>query len=99
MQRSNTPKPMLLVAAAAVAIVALLLACPFSMMMHAQMTSMRGQEMPAQGMEGMCPLLCGVPPYSVGFQSQGSVIGPLPVHLTGNPASTIRPIFHPPTLS
>ena len=94
MRYSNKPKKPLLVAAA-VALAAVVLACPPCMMAHSQMG---GQTMGAQGLEGMCPLFCGISSYSVRFESNGSVLGPLPAHLALNPASKVRPIFHPPTL-
>jgi len=85
--------------AAVITATAVLLACPLSMVAHAQMSQMMSQDMPTQGMQGMCPMLCGVPPYSAGFESSDFGLGPLPVYLDLNPASTIRPIFHPPNLT
>jgi hypothetical protein len=96
MRDANNPKASLLVAVAAVALATVVLACPLGMMAHAQMSEMMGQDMPTQG---MCPMLCGVPPYSAGFESSDFGLGPLPVYLDLNPTSTIRPIFHPPTLA
>jgi hypothetical protein len=98
MRDANNPKASLLVAVAAVALATVVLACPLSMMAHAEMSQMMGQDMPTQGMQGMCPMLCGVPPYSIGFESSDLDRGPLPVYLDPNPTSTIRPIFHPPNL-
>ena len=85
--------------AAVITATAVLLACPLSMVAHAQMSQMMSQDMPTQGMQGMCPMLCGIPPYSDGFESSDFGLGPLPVYLDLNPTSTIRPIFHPPTLA
>ena len=99
MQSANEPKKSLLVAAAALALAAVILACPLGMMAHSQMTQMMGQNMGTHGLEGMCPLFCGLPSYSVGFESNVFVLGPLPVHLAPSPASTTWPIFHPPTLA
>jgi hypothetical protein len=99
MRDANNPKASLLVAVAAVALATVVLACPLSMMAHAEMSQMMGQDMPTQGMQGMCPMLCGVPPYSIGFESSDLDRGPLPVYLDLNPTSMIRPIFHPPNLA
>lgn len=99
MRQSSKPKPMFLVAAAAVALAAIAIVCPLSMVAHAQMSEMMGQDMPTQGMQRMCPMLCGVPPYSATFESSDFGLGPLPVYLDLNPTSTIRPIFHPPNLA
>ena len=99
MRYSHSPKPSLLVVAAAMVLAAVVLACPLSMMAHAQMTHMMGQDMATQGMSVMCPMLCGVPPDSAAFKSSDFDLGLLPVYLDLNPTSTIRPIFHPPTLA
>jgi len=85
--------------AAVIAATAVVLVCPLSMVAHAQMSEMMGQDMPTQSLEGMCPLSCGVPPYSATFESSDFGLGPLPVYLDLNPTSTIRPIFHPPNLA
>jgi hypothetical protein len=85
--------------AAVITATAVLLACPLSMVAHAQMSQMMSQDMPTLGLEGMCPLSCGVPTDPVGGASNGFALRPLAVHLTFNPASTIRPIFHPPNLT
>ena len=86
-------------AAAALVLAAVVFACPLTMMAHAQMTQMMGQDMTTQGTQGMCPMLCGLPQDSAGSESRSFGFGPLPVYLDLNPASTIRPIFHPPTLA
>ena len=99
MRDPNNPKASLLVAVAAVALAAVVFACPLSMVAHAQMSEMMGQDMPTQSLEGMCPLSCGVPPDPAGVGSNGFALRPLPVHLDLNPTSTIRPIFHPPNLA
>jgi hypothetical protein len=99
MRDSNNPKTSLLVAVAAVALAAVIIACPLTMMAHAQMTQMMGQDIATQGMQGMCPLLCSIPAHSVGSESRGFGLGPLPVYLDVNSTSAIRPIFHPPTLA
>jgi len=99
MRDANNPKASLLVAVAAVALATVVLACPLSMMAHAQMTQMMGQDMPTLSLEGMCPLSCGVPPDPAGVATNGFALRLLQVHLTFNPASTIRPIFHPPNLT
>ena len=99
MRDPNNPKASLLVAVAAVALAAVVFACPLSMVAHAQMSEMMGQDMPTQSLEGMCPLSCGVPQDPAGVGSNGFALRPLPVHRAFNPASTIRPIFHPPNLA
>jgi len=103
MRDSNNPKTSLLVAVAAVALAAVIIACPLTMMAHAQMThqmtQMMGQDIATQGMQGMCPLLCSIPAHSVGFESSDLDRRPLPVYLDLNSTSAIRPIFHPPTLA
>src|SRR3990172_6452976 len=99
MRRLSKSQSTLFMAVAAVALAAIFCACPLGMMAHAQMSQMMGQDMPTQGMQGMCPMLCGLPPYSIGFESSDLDRGPLPVYLEPNPISTIRPIFHPPNLA
>ena len=84
---------------AVIAASAVVLACPLSMVAHAQMSQMMSQDMPTLSLEGMCPLSCGVPQDPVGVASSEFALRPLAVHLTFNPASTIRPIFHPPNLT
>ncbi len=96
MQRSKASRRILMIAAV-MAASAVVLACPLSMMAYAQMIPMMGQDMGMQGSGMMCPMLCGVPPSSPSLDANGSVLGPLPVHLTLNAASKVRPIFHPPT--
>lgn len=85
--------------AAAVAIVAIIFGCPLGLVSNVQMAPMMGQDMGVQGLEAMCPMLCGVPASTPNLESNGFVLGPLPVYLTSNPASNIRPIFHPPPLA
>ena len=89
----------ILMMTAVIAASAVVVACPLIMVAHAQMTQMMCQDMPTQSLEGMCPLPCGVPTDPVGGASNGFVLRPLGVHLAFNPASTIRPIFHPPNLT
>jgi len=89
----------ILMMTAVIAVSAVVLACPLSIVAHAQMTQMMCQDMPTQSLEGMCPLSCGVPTDPVGGASNGFALRPLPVHLAFAPASTIRPIFHPPNLT
>ena len=93
------PKEILLVAAAAVAMAAVVCGCPLGLVLDIQMTQMMGHDMGSQGMGATCPMLCGVPPSPPSVQSNGFVLGPPPAHLALNPASKVRPIFHPPTLS
>ena len=99
MRRSSKPKVSFFLVAAVMAMAAIVLACPLSMIAHAQMSEMMGHDMPTQSLEGMCPLSCGVPQDPAGVGSNGFALGPLPVYLDLNPTSTIRPIFHPPTLA
>ena len=99
MRHPKEPKTSLLVTAVAVALAAVVILCPLSMVAHAQMTQMMGQDMATQGMQGTCPMLWGVPPYLAGLEPSSFGFGPLPVYLNLNPTSTVRPIFHPPTIS
>ena len=94
---SRTRKGVLL-AVVVVTMAAVVCACPFGLMANAQMTTTMGHDMGTQKTEGMCPMLCGVPPYSVGVEPNGFVLGFLPVHPVLNPTPPVRPIFHPPTL-
>ena len=98
MKPCSKPKQVLLVAVAAIAMAAVVCGCPLGLVLNAQMIPMTGQDMGMQGLEMMCPMLCGVPPSSPSLESNGFVMGPLPAHLALNPASKVRPIFHPPTL-
>lgn len=82
-----------------VAMAAVVCACPFGLMANAQMATMMDRDMGAQTTDGMCPMLCGAPPYAVGVEPSGFVLGFLPVHPVLNPAPPVRPIFHPPTLA
>lgn len=88
-----------LLAGVVVAIAAVVCACPFGLMANAQMATMMDRDMGAQTTDGMCPMLCGAPPYAVGVEPSGFVPGFLPVHPVLNPAPPVRPIFHPPTLA
>ncbi len=99
MGRGRKPKEMLVVVAAALAMVAVVCGCPLGLMWSAPMTAMMGGNMGGQGMAGMCPMLCGVRPSSPSFESNGFVLGPLPVDPAPNPASKIRPVFHPPPVA
>ncbi len=83
-------------AAAALAMVAVVCGCPLGLMWSAPMAAMMGGNMGGQGMAGMCPMLCGVRPSSPSFESNGFVLGPLPVDPAPNPASQIQSVFHPP---
>jgi ABC-type phosphate transport system permease subunit len=85
-------------AAAIVATVALLCACPLGMMAHAQMTDMMQDATDAANTTTTCPLLCGVPSWPTGVDANGFVLGPFPVQPASHPMPVIRPIFHPPTL-
>ena len=82
--------------AAVITATAVLLACPLSMVAHAQMSQMMGHDMSTQGPEAMCGTLCGVLPDPIGVESQGFLLGQLSVHSTSNPSSSVRLIFHPP---
>jgi hypothetical protein len=97
MRECHKPREILLVAVAAVAMAAVVCGCPLGLVLNAQMTQMMGHDMGAQGLDGTCPALCGVLPSSPRPESNGSVLGPLPVHPAPNAASNFRPIFHPPT--
>ena len=99
MRYSNKPKKSLLVAAAALAMAAVVCGCPLGLMWSAPMTAMMGGNMGGQGMAGMCPMLCGVRPYSPSFESNGFVLGPHSAFSTPYLPSTIQPIFHPPTFA
>jgi len=99
LRRPSETRSILFATAAAVVLAAVFCACPLGMMAHAQMATMMGQDMATQTLDGMCPLLCGVAPSLVILGSDDSVIGAVPVPLDLNPASAIRPIFHPPTLA
>lgn len=98
MRRFSKPKTVLVVAAVAVAMVATVCACPFGLMADAEMAAMMDHDMSAQTTDGMCPMLCGAPPYAVSIESNGFVLGLRSVYPILNPASIVRPIFHPPTL-
>src|SRR5712692_9657201 len=97
MRGCRRPREIVFVAVAAVVMVAVVCGCPFGLVLNAQMSLMMGQDMGMQGLEMTCPMLCGVPPSSPSLETHGSIFGPLPVDLTLNPASKVRPIFHPPT--
>lgn len=97
--RDSSKLRWVLLAAVVVSMAAVVCACPFGLMTNAQMTAMMGHDMGAQTTEGMCPMLCGVLPYSVGVEPNGLVLGLLSVNPTLNLATAIRPIFHPPTLA
>ncbi|MGB4780585.1 MAG: hypothetical protein WBH61_00895 [Candidatus Methylomirabilis sp.] len=99
MRRFSKPKAVLLVAAVVVTMVAAVCACPFGLMANAQMTTMMDHDMGAQTTDGMCPMLCGAPPYAIGVKPNGFVLGLRTVYLVLNPASVVRPIFHPPTFA
>lgn len=99
MRRFSKPKAVLLVTAVVVTMVAAVCVCPFGLMANAQMATMMDHDMAAQTTDGMCPMLCGAPPYAVGVEPNGFVLGLRPVYPVLNPASTVRPIFHPPTLA
>ena len=88
-----------LLAVVVVAMAAVVCACPFGLMANAQMATMMDRDMGAQTTDGMCLMLCGAPPYAVGVEPSGFVLGFLPVHPVLNPAPPVRPIFHPPTLA
>lgn len=81
------------------AMVAAMCICPFGLMANAQMATMMDHDMGAQTTDGMCPMLCGAPPYAAGVEPNGFVLGLRPVYPVLNPASAVRPIFHPPTLA
>lgn len=89
----------ILMMTAVIAASAVVLACPLIMVAHAQMSHMMSHNVPSLSLEGMCPLSCGVPPDPTGVASIGFALGPLPVHLAFNLASTIQPVFHPPNLT
>ena len=99
MRQLSKLKATILVVAVVVTMAAVACICPFGPMATAQMTTMMGHDMDAQPTDGMCPMLCGVPPYSVGVESNGLVLEPLSVNPILKLATTIRPIFHPPTLA
>jgi hypothetical protein len=99
MRQFSKPKAVLLVAAVVVTMTAVVCICPFGLMANAQMTTMMGHDMGAQTTDGMCPMLCGAPPYAAGVEPNGFVLGLLPVYPVLNPAFAVRPIFHPPTLA
>ena len=99
MRRPSKPKLSFFLVAAVMAMAAIVLACPLSMIAHAQMTQMMGQDMATQSPDGMCAAPCGIVPSLIALESGNPVIAPLPIHLDPNPTSTIRPIFHPPNLT
>lgn len=99
MRQFSKPKAVLLVAAVVVTMVAAVCACPFGLMANAQMATMMDNDMGAQTTDGMCPMLCGAPPYTIGVEPNGFVLGLRPVYPVLNPASAVRPIFHPPTFA
>lgn len=99
MRRFSKQKKMFLVAAVVMAMVAAVCACPFGSMANAQMTAMMDHDMGTQMTDGMGPMLCGIPPYTIGVESNGFVLGLCPVYPTLNPTAAVRPIFHPPTLA
>ena len=82
--------------AAVIAATAIVLACPLTMVAHAQMSQMMGHDMSTQSPEAMCGTLCGVLPEPIGVESHGFLLGQLSVHSTSNPSSSVRLIFHPP---
>ncbi len=88
-----------MVATVVVALAAILFACPLSMTVRAQMTTMTDQDMGVQSASGLCHLSCGVPLQPAGLESSRFVPGPFPAQLAPDPASTIRPLFHPPPLA
>lgn len=99
MRQFSKPKAVLLVAAVVVTMVAAVCVCPFGLMANAQMATMMDNDMGAQTTDGMCPMLCGALPYTIGVESNGFVLGLRPVYPVLNPASAVRPIFHPPTFA
>ncbi|MGB4781855.1 hypothetical protein [Candidatus Methylomirabilis sp.] len=99
MRRFSKPKAVLLVTAVVVTMVAAVCVCPFGLMANAQMATMMDHDMGAQTTDGMCPMLCGAPPYTVGVEPNGFVLGLLLIHPVLNPTPPVRPIFHPPTLA
>jgi len=99
MRRLSKSQSTLFMAVAAVALAAIICACPLGMMAHAQMATMMGQDMATQSPDGMCAAPCGIVPSLIALESGNPVIAPLPIHLDPNPTSTIRPIFHPPNLA
>ena len=99
MRQFSKPKATLLVVAVVVTMAAVVCACPFGLMTSAQMTTMMGHDMDAQPTDGMCPMLCGVPPSSAHVEPNSFVLELLPIYPLLNPASAVRPIFHPPTLA
>ena len=98
MQQTNQPTKVLLMTAAVAAMVAIVFGCPMALVSNVQMAPMMGQDMGFQSLQGMCPMLCGVPSSPPRLESNGFVLGPFPVSLILNPASNIRPVFHPPTV-
>jgi len=94
----KTPRRILTTAVVLTA-TAVVVACPLSIVAHAQMTHMMGQDMATQSPDGMCAAPCGIVPSLIALESGNPVIAPLPIHLDLNPTSTIRPIFHPPNLA
>jgi len=99
MSQTSQRSKLLLVTAAAVATVAMVFGCPLALVPNAQMAPMMGQDMSLQNVDGMCPMLCGVSVTPPILESNGNVLGPFPVSQILNPASNVRPIFHPPTLA
>lgn len=99
MRQFSKPKAVLLVAAVVVTMVAAVCVCPFGLMANAQMATMMDRDMGAQTTDGMCPMLCGAPPYAIGVEPNGFVLGLRVVYPVLNPAFAVRPIFHPPTLA
>jgi hypothetical protein len=87
----------LLGVAALVAMAALICACPLGMLAHAAMGHSMPPDMSSAGSEGMCPMLCGVPPDPVGVGRSGLVSAQFSPHPAPVLASIVRPIFHPPT--
>lgn len=99
MRQFSKPKAVFLAVAVVVTMAALACACPFGLMANAQMATMMDRDAGAQTTDGMCPMLCGAPSYVVGVESNGFVLGLRSVYPVLNSASSIRPIFHPPTLA
>jgi hypothetical protein len=99
MRRCRPAREVLLVAVAALTMTAVVCGCPLGLVTNAQMAPMMGSDMGTQGVDGMCPMLCGVPPSPPSADVNGFLFGPLPVPLALIPASKVRTIFHPPTFA
>src|SRR5574337_186329 len=99
MRQFSKSKAVFLAAAMVVTMAALACACPFGLMANAQMATMMDRDAGAQMTDGMCPVLCGAPSYVVGVEPNGFALELRSVYPVLNSASTVRPIFHPPTLA